>query len=362
MTAPGGGDGGVAVAVAMSGISRRRALTLGGALALAGCAPRLAPPGPGEDLGGRRLEREAFIAGDGTRLPLTVWRRTDDPTAVIIALHGFNDHAKAFAEPGPFLANRGFVVWAPDQRGFGGAPHRGLWPGADRLREDLRDLVALARQAWPGRRVLVLGESMGGAVAMTARADRERPLDIDGLILVAPAVWGRRAMPLLYRLTLDLTTALAPGLTVSGKGLDIWPSDNIEMLRGLGRDPLMIRQTRADAISGLVDLMDAALDAAPRVPPPVLVLIGANDQVIPAEPTLRALKALVGDGTNARRRPALYDDGWHMLLRDLGAVTPLEDIVAWIRDPAAPLPSGADRHARALLDGDLTIRPRKRPW
>jgi len=42
-------------------------------------------------------------------------------------------------------------------------------------------------------------------------------------------------------------------------------------------------------------------------------------------------------------------------------VVPLEDIVAWIRDPMAPLPSGADARARALLAGDLEITPRKTP-
>ena len=31
-----------------------------------------------------------------------------------------------------------------------------------------------------------------------------------------------------------------------------------------------------------------------------------------------------------------------MMLRDLGAHAIYDDIAAWIRDPAAPLPSGAD--------------------
>jgi len=344
-------------------LTRRAALSLGagaGTAALAACAPRLAPPGPG-GAAGPSLADGSFIASDGARLPLTRWGRTDDPTAVIIGLHGFNDYSGSFREAGPYLANRGLIVWAPDQRGFGRAPHRGLWAGAGRMAGDLRDLTTLARAEWPGRRVLVVAQSMGGAVAMVARADRERPLDIDGLILCAPAVWGRAAMPWLYRMVLDVTTALAPGLKVSGKGLNIWPSDNIDMLRTLGRDPLMIRETRSDTISGLVDLMDAAQAAAPRVPPPVLVLTGANDHIIPAAPTLKALKAMVGDGSDPLRRPALYLDGWHMLLRDLGAVVPLDDIIAWIHDPMAPLPSGADARARALLAGDLKITPRKGP-
>jgi len=49
------------------------------------------------------------------------------------------------------------------------------------------------------------------------------------------------------------------------------------------------------------------------------------------------------------RRIALYAEGYHMLLRDLRAETPLADIAHWIADRARPLPSGADRDARARL-------------
>jgi hypothetical protein len=38
-----------------------------------------------------------------------------------------------------------------------------------------------------------------------------------------------------------------------------------------------------------------------------------------------------------------------MLLRDLQANVVLDDIATWISDPAAPLPSGADSHAKAAL-------------
>ena len=53
-----------------------------------------------------------------------------------------------------------------------------------------------------------------------------------------------------------------------------------------------------------------------------------------------------------RQRVALYDSGWHMLLRDLQAATVWADIAAWIADPGAALPSGADARATAAgLDG-----------
>ncbi len=56
-----------------------------------------------------------------------------------------------------------------------------------------------------------------------------------------------------------------------------------------------------------------------------------------------------GDG---RPRIAVYDAGYHMLMRDLQAEIVWRDIAAWLEDPAAHLPSGADaRDPLAALAG-----------
>ncbi|MBB4264470.1 alpha/beta fold hydrolase [Roseospira visakhapatnamensis] len=347
---------------------RRRdvlAASVGALALLAGCAPRLQPPGPGLRPGGPppRLDGDGHaVMRDGLRLPLRRWTRgAGDPAVVLIALHGFNDYGHAFAEAGPFLANRGIAVWAPDQRGFGDTPHRGLWAGTARLTNDLRDLVALARQTYPRARVLVLGESMGGAVVLATLGAPVDPARVDGAVLVAPAVWGAEGRPLLARLLMPLVSHAIPWMTFTGEGLDIWPSDNRDWLLHLSRDPLTLKETRVDAVAGLFDLMDAAHAALPRVAAPVLVMLGENDHLVPIDATLPAMRALVGEGRDPLRRPALYRDGWHMLLRDLSGVLALEDIIAWVRDPRAPLPSGADTQARALLAGDLTLSPRETP-
>ncbi|MHA1565212.1 MAG: serine aminopeptidase domain-containing protein, partial [Alphaproteobacteria bacterium] len=132
-----------------------------------------------------------------------------------------------------------------------------------------------------------------------------------------------------------------PWLQVSGRGLDIVPSDNIAMLRALGRDPLVIKETRIDAIWGVVALMDQALDTASMLNGPTLMMYGAKDEIIPADATLELLEQLPEVGAE-RRTIAIYEDGYHMLLRDLNGVLAWQDMVAWIRMPEAPLPSGAD--------------------
>ncbi len=247
------------------------------------------------------------------------------PKAVILALHGFNDYSNAFQDFAAFCREQNIAVHAYDQRSFGSTPDRGRWPGSDLLVADLHAAVRRLRTIYGDRPLYVLGESMGGAVAIVAATD-DKPLDVDGLILSAPAVWGGRHMNSFYRLTLWLTSTIAPGWTLSPSGLDIWPSDNIEMLRAYSADPLVIKVTRTDAIAGLVELMDKALAAAPELEQEILLLAGDKDQIVPTG----AIDDFASRLNPTTMTTIRYPDGFHMLLRDLQRENVYADIDAWI--------------------------------
>jgi acylglycerol lipase len=271
------------------------------------------------------IESDAFLTRDGMRLSLRHWD-APSPIAVIVALHGMSDYSEAFDMPGAWWAQNGITTYAYDQRSFGKSPNPGLWPGNDTLRGDLTDFVDATRAKYPNVPVYALGESMGGAVVLTALASSHPP-HADGVILVAPAVWSREDMPWSYRAALWTTAHVAPWMTFTGKGLKIWPSDNIEMLRKLSRDPLFQHETRADAIYGLVNLMDETRDGPEHLTQktPILFLYGANDQIIPKEPTEQVIKTLGKQATVHR-----YEHGYHMLLRDLDAKKVWSDTLDWI--------------------------------
>lgn len=310
---------------------------------LAGCATPVLQS-RGEQRTSPRLEADRVIAADGAVLPLGVWLPEGAPRAVVLALHGFNDYHQAFAGVGPFLAARGIATYAYDQRGFGATAQRGIWPGTDVLVDDARTVTALLRAAHPDRPLVLLGESMGGAVVMSLLADT--PAAADGAALVAPAVWGRATMNRLQRIGLWLLAHTVPGTRLSGRGLGITASDNTPILRALGRDPLVLKDARVDTLWGLTNLMDRALAAAPGLTTPALILYGARDEIIPRRPTCRMLAVLP-----ATSRVAIYPDGYHMLTRDLGAPVVLEDLTVWLADPAASLPSGFEATGRPPLCG-----------
>ncbi len=339
----------------------RRALGLALACAALGCcatlggcaatAHRLPPPPvrpmPAPDL--------AFAMPDATVLPARVWRPDGAPRGIVLALHGFGDSRDAFALPAPALAADGLLVVAPDQRGFGATATRGHWAGADAMVADADAVLRQLRAAWPGLPVTVMGESMGGAVAMLLAAGPDAP---DATVLVSPAVWTREQLGVALSASLFVATALLPDHEVTGGEipLHLVASDNRDALLQLYYDPLTLHGTTFAALGGLATLMDHAAAAAPALHGRVLILDGARDQIVPPAATAATWARLP-----ASARRAYYPDGYHMLLRDRDRALPVADILAWLRRPDAWLPSGADA-AAAAWQADRSWRGEPPSW
>jgi alpha-beta hydrolase superfamily lysophospholipase len=280
----------------------------------------------------------AAVMADGYRLPMSSWRPPGEPQAVLLALHGFNDYRNAFQEPAAYFASHDIITVAYDQRGFGETQQRGIWPAQEKLQQDAMTVAELLCKQYPDLPLFMLGESMGGAVLIEA-LNGVQPDCLAGTILVAPAVWGWTAMPWWQALSLRLVAHTLPAMTLTGEGLDIKPSDKIEVLLALGREPLVIKATRVDALYGITNLMTVALSDSARFAAPVLLLYGEHDEIIPPAAFCRMPVPGMGE-ENPAWQLALYPDGYHMLLRDLQAQTVLRDIVAWIGDRETALPSG----------------------
>lgn len=281
-----------------------------------------------------------FVVQDAARLPFHRWPTEGSPKAIIIALHGFNDHAASFRLAGPWWAAHGIETWAYDQRGFGGAPHAGIWSDPELSREDLRTVVALIRARYPDTPIAIAGESMGGAIGISAFASA-RPPQADRLILLAPAVWGWSSQNVFNAVSLRFAAHVAGAHRVEPPSFAtrrIRATDNVVELLRNGRDPRFILSSRFDALYGLVDLMEEGSTGLAKVPVPTLLAYGGSDQIVTKGPMRLALDRAQG---NTNLTTAYYPQGWHLLNRDLEAEQVYADVAAWLDDrpmPSAPAP------------------------
>ncbi|AMD00244.1 alpha/beta hydrolase [Halomonas chromatireducens] len=322
----------------------RLALLMVALLSSGGCVSNatLQSPGPGAEE--PRITTHQVVADDGYRLPLRHWPAQGEAGSVALAVHGFNDHAGSFSVLADALTRQGVEVYAHDQRGFGTTEQRRLWAGHQRLSDDVALLADLMRERHPHTPIYLIGKSMGAAIVILTMTGDDPP-PVDGSVLIAPAVWGREAMPWYQRLGLWLGVRLIPQVSFSvhtTRSLGIEPTDDEAIKRQLAQDPLILRSARVDTLHGVTDTMDRALHAAPDLPGPTLVLYGDEDQVIPAEAFCALLNRLpeTEPATGTGWRLALYPDGYHMLTRYTQRARTEQDIVAWLTNPAAPLPSG----------------------
>ena len=279
---------------------------------------------------------------DGAAIPVRVWQAHGRERAVVLALHGFNDSRDAWESSAPALAAQGITLVAPDIRGFGAAPLRGGWAGSAQLVADAREEEAQTRQTHPNVPLYLMGESMGGAVLMLLMSGPDAP-KVAGTILLAPAVWD---LGVGADIPLDVLATFFPKRFVTGHELPVHvvASDNPAALIRLYYDPLTLRQTRLEALRGLVALMRSAAGAAPEVRGPVLCLYGDQDQFVPPQAMAQAWGKLPPSA-----RLDLITGGHHLLLRDRRGARAQGDIASWINQPERFLPSGGDITAAVWL-------------
>ncbi len=274
-------------------------------------APFDAPEISVEQVTEDRIERTLRAKG-GDTIALTHWSTQGKARGIVLAVHGFGDYGPStFEKAAEEWRGQALDVYAYDQRGFGRNPSRGIWPGAERLIEDLEQVFALIRAENPDTPITVVGHSMGGAVVAAALG--EGRISPARAVLLAPALWGGSHLGFSYRALAGAATTLFPDRRWSGDGVvRIQATDNIEALRALARDPLYLRKPSSREFSGLIALMDRAVEVAPAVTTPTLVIYGSKDEVVPEDP-LRKTTALFAGPKEFRR----IDTGWHLLLRDL---------------------------------------------
>ncbi|ASK35298.1 alpha/beta hydrolase [Alcanivorax sp. N3-2A] len=177
------------------------------------------------------------------------WPPPGNTRGVIVALHSFGDYRAAFNLAAPALARRGYRVYAFDQAGFGTRNLNDCWAGEERLVDDAARAVADAARQHPGQPLYLLGESLGGAVAILV-AQRHPELPIRGLILAAPAV--REGIRLRYGWNVLIASAaiLAPGYRLTVNRAPDDPLLAPEAARRLADDPRVMRRVRMDSYWG----------------------------------------------------------------------------------------------------------------
>lgn len=122
-----------------------------------------------------------LVSSDGVALAGSYWPSAREDAPAVLLLHGINSSRATFTDNARWLNGLGYAVLAIDFRGHGGsgAAERTFgWREA----EDARAGLAFLRREALGRKIGVIGVSLGGAAALIGP---KGPLEVDALVLHA---------------------------------------------------------------------------------------------------------------------------------------------------------------------------------
>jgi len=273
-----------------------------------------------------RVER-TFAGVGGVPIVYDVWTPDAEVRGVVVLAHGYGEHARRYDHVAQRFAESGLVTYALDHRGHGRA-------GGKRVRvrdmqefvRDYRTLVSVATAEHPGVTRIVLGHSMGGAIAFAYGV--QHPGEYDLMVLSGPAIAAHTRVSKAKAVIGKAVGSILPDLPIESIDADLVSRDP-QVVADYKADPLVYRGKVPAGIGKALLVVGETMPArAPGITAPLLVVHGADDQLISAEGSRRLMECVGSRDRELKIYPGLFHEVFNEPERD----RVLDDVVDWIQE------------------------------
>jgi len=246
---------------------------------------------------------------------------------IVIAVHGLSLQHSSYDQFATQIAKYGFCTVAFDVRGFG-TYRQAL--GAERIDfdgclNDLELVVARIKADNPKTPIFILGESMGGAIALQFTA--RNPRLVDGLISSVPAGKRFKERRTVFKvakhflenknLPFDIGTDVINQATHNPQVKEAWADD-----------PNTRKTLSAEELVAFQSMCNRNLDAAKQITQtPVVIFQGVSDRLVKPEATYDLFRAVA-----CKDKSLVMVGNTEHLIFEEGCFTPavLKGVVAWM--------------------------------
>ena len=269
---------------------------------------------------------ETSLHRAGCELHVEHYRAQGTTRLALVMVHGYSAHCGLYRHVGHAFASAGIAVTQFDCRGHGrSSGRRGHVEDFGDYVEDLAMVVDWARQQEAGKPWALLGQSLGGAIALAFVLNQARAGMPSRLVLAAP--WLKLKMKV-----------SAPKLAAANLGARVLPTftmpngltaENISrnplVLAGFDKDPLVHHVATAGWFMATLRAQARIRLQAKALDIPTLLLIAGGDRIVANETTL-AFAREAGPVVEVRAYPELF----HEMFLEPEAESVLVDISTWL--------------------------------
>jgi acylglycerol lipase len=245
--------------------------------------------------------------------PCLTWIDPDvKPHAVLLCVHGLGLHNGSYEDFGKRMAPLGIATYSIDVRGFGS------WMKAQGREKvnfaacltDVKNTLNAIHRANPGLPVFVLGESMGGAIAL--RATALYPDLVQGLISSVPAGDRFKQNKTRFAVAINALKGFDRPFDV-GKGVINQATQDPELRESWEKDPLARLNLSPRELLQFQGFMNQNHDSAKNIcSTPVLIVQGCKDKLVRPEGTVELYNEL----TTKDRELALIPNSEHLIFEE----------------------------------------------
>lgn len=248
-----------------------------------------------------------------------------DPRYIFILIHGIGAYSERWELMSSYFQMKNITSYALELKGFGET--EGLKGHIDNFEfyyQDIEKLTVLAKQEYPGKKIILAGDSMGGLIAYVAAA--KKPELFSGLICISPAFKNKMKFSFLTYLKFIYGLVFKPTYLVH------LPFKSEEITRDktyktkLDGDKKEIRETTVKLLFNIVKTQLAVKNLR-DIPIPVLFLLAGKDYLIDINTATEVFKRLIAEKTYK-----LYPDMLHALTIDAEREKVFEDMDTWLQE------------------------------
>jgi alpha-beta hydrolase superfamily lysophospholipase len=266
-----------------------------------------------------------FEGKNGTKIYYQYWK-PDKVKAVIIIAHGFAEYSGRYAHVADHFANEGIAVYALDHRGHGlSEGHRGHVDSFDDYLADLDTFFEMVKEMEKGKKIFLLGHSMGGAISVAYAL--KYPKKMKGLILSSP--WLKTANPPAPELVQQIV-ALSQSNPTQDLPAPVEPKNlthDTAVCEAYDKDPLVFKTLTARFIVEIFTALENALKNAGKLAVPTLLMYAGADKVVDPEGSKEFAKGVkVKDF-----KVIVFPDFFHEIFNEVEKQKVFDAVDAWLK-------------------------------
>ncbi|KAL1745172.1 Alpha/Beta hydrolase protein [Schizophyllum fasciatum] len=277
--------------------------------------------------------------------PIHIYTRLykpDTPKALLVFIHGFQEHVGRYTWTHTQLKARGIAVFAIDQRGFGRTAfgekgvRRGTGYGRTGIDLQMRDIefvLGVARERVPDVPVFLSGHSMGGGEVLSyACRGSAGAKTLSGVIASSPLVGLTNPRSKLLRFIGGKAAVIMPWLSISAKVEPETLSHDPEANAAVLKDPLIHPTGTLKGVGEMLAEGDHLLNHYHKSWPkdlPVMIYHGSDDPVTSPKLSKHFLDLLPDD---VDKKFVPFDGGFHELHHEINGMKErvIDEVAQWI--------------------------------